>query len=262
MQKIFYFFKVSFEKSLKDITRYKFNTIMEFSTFYMIFMAMFLGLNFFGQNMDASPLKLGSTLESLIVGYFIWMIMLVAYSSVAYGISSDATKGTLEQICMSGLGLHSVVIVRSIANLFINIVFCFLLLIFIMITTGYWISINVISLTVIIVIGIFSIFGISLILGGLTVIFKQINSFLNIVQFFLVGLIMFDMSPLVSVLVPFRPAINMVYDIAREDLNLLNFSLLDYLYLIFNSAIYFIIGLIVFNHCSKIAKKKGLLGQY
>lgn len=262
MKKVFYFFKVSFEKSLKDITRYKFNTIMEFLTFYIIFMAMFLGLNFFGQNMEASPLKLGGTLENLIVGYFIWMIMLVAYSSVAYSISSDSTKGTLEQICMSSLGLHSVVVVRSIANLFINIVFCFVLLLFIMMTTGYWLNINVISLTVIIIIGIFSIFGISLMLGGLTVIFKQINSFLNIMQFFLIGLVMFDINPMASIFVPFRPAINMVYDITKKDFNLLSFSPLDYLFLILNSAIYFIIGLVVFNYCSKVAKKKGLLGQY
>jgi ABC-2 type transport system permease protein len=262
MKKLFYFFKVSFEKSLKDFTRYKFNTIMEFATFYILFMTMFLGLNFFGQNMEASPLKLGNTLENLIVGYFIWTIMLVAYSSVAYGISSDATKGTLEQICMSSLGLHSVVIVRSIANLFINIVLCFILLVFIMMTTGYWLSLDVISLTVVILIGIFSIFGISLILGGLAVIFKQINSFLNIVQFLLISLILFDMSPLVSVLLPFRPAINMVYDITREGFNLLSFSILDYICLILNSAIYFIIGLIIFNYCGKIAKKKGLLGQY
>lgn len=262
MKKLFYFFKVSFEKSLKDFTRYKFNTIMEFATFYILFMTMFLGLNFFGQNMEASPLKLGNTLENLIVGYFIWTIMLIAYSSVAYGISSDATKGTLEQICMSSLGLHSVVIVRSIANLFINIVFCFILLFLIMLTTGYWLSLDIISLTVIILIGIFSIFGISLILGGLAVIFKQINSFLNIVQFLLISLILFDMSPLVSALVPFRPAINMVYDITREGFNLLSFSFLDYICLILNSAIYFIIGLIIFNYCGKIAKKKGLLGQY
>lgn len=262
MKKLFYFFKVSFEKSLKDFTRYKFNTIMEFATFYILFMTMFLGLNFFGQRMEASPFKLGDTLESLIVGYFLWTIMLIAYSSVAYGISSDATKGTLEQICMSSLGLHSVVIVRSIANLFINIIFCFILLIFIMYTTGYWLSLDIISLTVVIVIGIFSIFGISLILGGLAVVFKQINSFLNIVQFLLISLILFDISPLVSALLPFRPAINMVFDITRKGYNLLNFGILDYIYLIFNSAIYFIIGLIIFNYCAKIAKKKGLLGQY
>ncbi len=262
MKKLFYFFKVSFEKSLKDFTRYKFNTIMEFATFYILFMTMFLGFNFFGQSMGASPLKLGDTLENLIVGYFIWTIMLIAYSSVAYAISSDATKGTLEQICMSSLGLHSVVIVRSIANLFLNIIFCFLLLVVIMSTTGYWLNLNLISLIVIILIGIFSIFGISLILGGLAVIFKQINSFLNIVQYLLICLVVFDLTPLASMLLPFRPAINMIYDITKGGNNLLSFSLLDYTCLILNSAIYFIIGLLIFNYCSKIAKKKGLLGQY
>lgn len=262
MKKLFYFFKVSFVKSFKDFTRYKFDAIMEFATFYILFMAMFLGINVFGQNMGASPLKLGDTLENLIVGYFIWTIMLIAYSSVAYGISSDATKGTLEQLCMSSLGLHSVVIVRSIAKLFINIVFSFILLLFIMLTTGYWLSLDIISLTVVILIGIFSIFGISLILGGMAIIFKQISSFLNIVQFLLIGLVLFDINPLVSVLLPFRPAINMVYDITKGGNNLLSFGFFDYLFLTLNSATYFTIGLIIFNYCSIIAKKKGLLGQY
>ena len=54
----------------------------------------------------------------------------------------------------------------------------------------------------------------------------------------------------------------MVYDITKGGNNLLSFSLLDYSCLILNSATYFTIGLIIFNYCSIIAKKKGLLGQY
>ena len=262
MRRIFYFFKVSFDKSIKDITRYKFNTLMQFGTFYFLFMAMFLGLNFFGQNMDVSPIKLGDTLESFVIGYFMWTVMLIAYSSVAYSISNDASKGTLEQICMSSLGLHSVVIVRSIAELIINLIFCFVILFSIMVTTGYWLNIDVFPLALIIILGIFSIFGLSLIFGGLAIVFKQVNALLNLVQYFLIGFVLFDMGPIVSAFVPFRPAANIIYRMSINGFNLVDVSLIQYLSLIFNSIFYFIIGLIVFNYCSKIAKKKGLLGQY
>ena len=82
------------------------------------------------------------------------------------------------------------------------------------------------------------------------------------IQYLLIGLVVFDLTPLASMLLPFRPAVNMIYDITKGGNNLLSFSLLDYTCLILNSAIYFIIGLLIFNYCSKIAKKKGLLGQY
>lgn len=262
MKRMFYFFKVSFDKSIKDITRYKFNTLMQFGTFYFLFMAMFLGLNFFGQNMNVSPIKLGDTLESFVIGYFMWTVMLIAYSSVAYSISSDASKGTLEQICMSSLGLHSVVIVRSIAELIINLIFCFVILFSIMATTGYWLNIDVLPLALIIVLGIFSIFGLSLVFGGLAIVFKQVNSLLNLVQYFLIGFVMFDINLLASAFIPFRPAANIIYYMCFSGANLLDIPLILYLSLIFNSVFYFIIGLIVFNYCSKIAKKKGLLGQY
>ncbi len=53
-----------------------------------------------------------------------------------------------------------------------------------------------------------------------------------------------------------------IYDITLGGETLIDFSLGDFGIIIGNSAIYFTIGLLIFNQCSKIAKKKGLLGQY
>ena len=49
-----------------------------------------------------------------------------------------------------------------------------------MATTNYWLDIKVGQLLILIFIGIFSILGIALIFGGLALIFKKIQSLLNI----------------------------------------------------------------------------------
>ncbi|WP_027631913.1 ABC transporter permease [Clostridium hydrogeniformans] len=265
MSKVFYLFKVSIEKSIKELLRYKFNTISEIMSLYALFIAMFFGMKLFGTSMNVSPVRLGETLEGFVAGYFLWTVMLVAYSETASSVISDANRGTLEQISMSGLGLHNILIVRSITNLIVNLLVCFIVLFTIMATTGYWINLKILQLLVLILLGIFSILGIALMFGGLALIFKKVQSLLNIVQYFLIGLVMPGsnaFSPLISAILPFRPTIEKVYDITLGGESLMDFSLGDFGIIIGNSIVYFFIGLFVFNQCSKIAKKKGLLGQY
>lgn len=265
MKKVFYLFKVSIEKSVKDLIRYKFNTISDILSFYFLFIAMFFGMKLFGTRMNVSPVKLGETLEGFVAGYFLWTIMVMAYSDTATSIISDATRGTLEQISMSNLGLHNILIVRSITNLIVNLLICFIVLFSIMVTTNYWLKIKVFQLLIVILIGIFSILGIALIFGGLALIFKKIQSLLNIIQYFLIGLVIPGpkaFSSLISAVLPFRPTIESVYNITLGGESIMNFSLGDIGIIIGNSIAYFLIGLLIFNCCSKIARKRGLLGQY
>lgn len=265
MKKLFYLFKVSFEKVIKELLRYKFDTISDILSLYVLFMAMFLGMKLFGMSMDVSPVKLGNTLEGFVAGYFLWTIMLMAYSDTANNVISDASRGTLEQISMSNLGLSSVLLVRSICNLIVNLLTCFAVLFFIMLTTGYWLNINIVPLLILIFLGVFSIFGISLIFGGLALIFKKIQSILNIVQYFLLGIVIPPLgafSDAVSLLIPFRKAVELIFKITIGGSSITEFALSDYLIIIGNSFIYLLIGLFIFKKCTVIAKRKGLLGQY
>ncbi|WP_066506728.1 hypothetical protein [Abyssisolibacter fermentans] len=265
MMKVFYLFKVSFEKSIKELVRYKFNTISDILSFYFLFIAMFFGVKLFGASMNVSPVSLGDTLEGFVVGYFLWIIMIMVYSDTAYSITNDASRGTLEQISMSNLGLQSVLIVRSISNLIINFLICYTVLVSIMATTNYWLKINVGQLLILVLLGIFSILGIALVFGGLALIFKKVQSLLNIVQYFLIVLVLpgqRTLGSLAASILPFRPTIDKVYQTILGEQSLSAFPLTDYVILIGNSAVYFIIGLLVFNRCSKIARKRGLLGQY
>lgn len=263
MKKYYYLFKVSIEKTFKEILRYKFNTISNILLLYVVFMAMFLGVKSFGLDMGVSPIEMGDTLEGFVIGYFLWSIMMMSYEGVAYGIIDDASRGTLEQLNMSGIKLSTIVTIRSISGLLTDLIISYVLLFIIMITTKHRLQINLVSIVLPIFLGIFSILGIGLICGGLALIFKKVQSLLSIIQYFLIAFIMISPNNIIIYnLIPFRPAVDFVFRAMREGFSLTEFSYLNYGVLIGNSLLYFVIGLIVFDKCVNIAKLKGVLGQY
>jgi ABC-2 type transport system permease protein len=107
--------------------------------------------------------------------------------------------------------------------------------------------------------------GISLMFAGLALIHKRVQSFVNIIQYFLIAFVLPAngfFGEMGKTLIPFRPSIEKFYEITLGNKSLLDFPITDYLLIVVNSAVYFCLGLLVFNICSKKAKKKGLLGQY
>lgn len=251
------------ERTLKELSRYKFDTISDILFLYVLFMAMFLGVKSFGINFGVSPIDMGKNLEGFIVGYFLWTIMMMTYSGVAHGLMNDANRGTLEQLNMSGIKLSTIVTVKSLSDLLINLIVSVALLFIIIITTNYEFEIKIFSILLPILIGIFSILGIGLIFGGLALIFKKVQSLINIVEYFFIALIMVNPeNKIIYNLLPFRPAADMVILSMREGYSFINVSIYDYGIMIVNSILYFSIGLFVFDKCVKAAKRKGLLGQY
>ncbi|MBC8587813.1 hypothetical protein [Paratissierella segnis] len=263
MKKYYYLIKVSFERTFKELIRYKFNTISNIIFLYALFMAMFLGLKSFGIDFGVSPLDMGSTLEGFIIGYFLWAIMMMTYSGIAYGITNDAGRGTLEQLNMSGISLYIIVTIRGLSDLVVDIMVSIVLLFIIMFTTGHYLEIRILSILPPILIGIVSILGIGLICGGLAIIFKKVNSLLDIIQYFLIAFIMVSpKNKFVYNLLPFRPSSDKVMQIILGGQTLKDFTINEYAIMIGNSLLYFILGIIVFNKSVTYAKRKGLLGGY
>lgn len=132
-----------------------------------------------------------------------------------------------------------------------------------MFTTGNYLEIKILSILPPILIGIISILGIGLICGGLAIIFKKINSLLDIIQYFLIAFIMISPNnKLIYNLLPFRPSSDKVMAIILGGQTLKDFTINEYAIMIGNSLLYFIIGIIVFNRSVTYAKRKGLLGGY
>lgn len=191
-----------------------------------------------------------------IIYIVIWIIM-NAFSKMSELITKENKEGTLEILYTSPYNFIKILF----ANIIVNVLICIalLILLFIMNTsiTGVLQNVNFLQLIIVITIGIFSLYGIGLIIAGLTLITKEIDTFLFIVKLVFAYCIMsFD-----SFLLPFGTAKNMIADI------ILNGSLeeekmvINFIILLANSIIYFILGLVVYKYIEKLVLKKSSIGN-
>ncbi|WP_019637762.1 ABC transporter permease [Paenibacillus fonticola] len=248
----------NFRKEYIELKRYLPNTIALVFTFYIIFLAAFFGIMFIGD-----PVSFDTNVQYSIVSVAFWSLTMMTMNFLGYSVVTEATRGTLEQIYMSPMGVWKIMLTRIIGQFGIQSVVMVILLFAAMLTSGQWLSLNPLTTIPIIVITMISMAGVSFMIAGLAVIVKQIQAFLQIFQFVLMGLIFVPLTaaPFLA-FAPFVKGVNMVRTVMIEDLTLTQLPLADYAVLILNSLVYLFAGLFVFHLCEKIAMKKGLLGQY
>lgn len=182
---------------------------------------------------------------------------------IGYSVITEATRGTLEQLYMSPMAVWKIMLTRIISQCGLQSVIMVFLLFAAMLTSGQWLSLNPMTTIPIIIVTMISMVGVSFMIAGLAIIVKQIQAFLQIFQFVLMGLVFVPLSvaPFLA-FAPFVKGVNMVRTVMLEDQTLTQLPWSDYGVLLLNSLVYLIIGLVVFHACEKIAMKKGLLGQY
>ncbi|MEK3984160.1 ABC transporter permease [Paenibacillus sp. FSL K6-3166] len=251
-------FNANFRKEYIEMKRYLPNTIALVATFYIIFLAAFFGIMFIGD-----PASFDTNVQYSIVSVVFWSLTMMTMNFIGYSVITEATRGTLEQLYMSPLGVWKIMLTRIISQLGLQSVIMILLLFGAMLTSGQWLSLNPMTTIPIIIVTMISMVGVSFMIAGLAVIVKQIQAFLQIFQFVLMGLVFVPISvaPFLA-FAPFVKGVNMVRTVMIENLTLTELPLSDYGVLLLNSLVYLILGLFVFERCEKIAMKKGLLGQY
>lgn len=248
----------NFRKEYIELKRYLPNTIALVFTFYIIFLAAFFGIMFIGD-----PASFDMNVQYSIVSVAFWSLTMMTMNFIGYSVITEATRGTLEQIYMSPMGVWKIMLTRIIGQFGLQSVVMVILLLAAMLTSGQWLNLNPITSIPIIVITMISMVGVSFMIAGLAIIVKQIQAFLQIFQFVLMGLVFVPLTvaPFLA-FAPFVKGVNMVRTVMIEDLTLTQLPLADYAVLILNSLVYLFAGLFVFHLCEKIAMKKGLLGQY
>lgn len=248
----------NFRKEYIEMKRYLPNTIALVSTFYIIFLAAFFGIKFIGD-----PASFDTNVQYSIVSVVFWSLTMMTMNFIGYSVITEATRGTLEQIYMSPMGVWKIMLTRIISQFGLQSVIMVLLLFGAMLTSGQWLSLNPMTTIPIIIVTMISMVGISFMIAGLAIIVKQIQAFLQIFQFVLMGLVFVPLTvaPFLA-FAPFVKGVNMVRTVMIEDLTLTQLPWSDYGVLLLNSLVYLILGLLVFHACEKIAMKKGLLGQY
>ncbi|AIQ25386.1 ABC transporter permease [Paenibacillus sp. FSL H7-0737] len=251
-------FNANFRKEYIELKRYLPNTIALVVTFYIIFLAAFFGIMFIGD-----PASFNTNVQYSIVSVVFWSLTMMTMNFIGYSVITEATRGTLEQLYMSPMGVWKIMLTRIVSQLGLQSVIMILLLFGAMLTSGQWLSLNPMTTIPIIIVTMISMVGVSFMIAGLAIIVKQIQAFLQIFQFVLMGLVFvpITVAPFLA-FAPFVKGVNMVRTVMLENLTLTDLSLSDYGVLILNSLVYLILGLVVFDRCEKIAMKKGLLGQY
>ena len=252
-------FKTMLKWEFIIMRRYLFNMLSALITIYILFLLIFFGARALG---GGAP-GFDGTLDAIVVGFLVWIFAIFTYSNFAQGMIREAQEGTLEQLYMSSVGFIWVSLFRSVSSFLITLTFNITLLVLMMATTGRWLHLDVVSLLPLILLTLAGVYGIGLVMGGLALVFKRIESFVQIFQFALVGLIAapIDRFPFLRYL-PLAEGTRLIRRVMTEGLSIVALPAGDLLFVVINSALYLSLGLITFNLLLKTAKSRGLLGHY
>lgn len=245
-------------KEYIEMKRYLPNTLAMLATFYFIFLAMFFGIKFVGD-----PAMFDTNVQYSIVSVVFWSLTIMTMNFIGFTVIQEAMRGTLEQLYMSPMGVWKIMLTRIIGQFVVQSVIILTLLFIAMLTSGQWLNLNPMTTLPIMFFTLISMIGVSFMIAGLAIVFKQVDSFLQIFQFILMGLVFVPLSvaPFLAV-APFVKGVDMVRTVMIENLTLTQIPATDYIVLIVNAIVYMAMGLFVFLRCEKLAMRKGLLGQY
>lgn len=249
-------------KSLVIQWSYKFNLLME--SIMLIF--LFLGITFFVGNGVLEPARLPPTLLGFIVTFY----AMLAISTMAYNLQEEARQGTLEQWYMSPAPTSMIQFGRTLATFMLTTVT--LLPVVVPLIWFFQIELpwrwSAVPVFMILLLGVY---GFGFFVGGAALLFKQVGPLANMVQ----NLLLFlngsfvpverfpDWLAGVAYTLPTSQGIILLRRIILDDESLMALwqdgSLL---WLMAHSTIYLAVGLAFFSFAERLAKQRGLLGQY
>jgi ABC-2 type transport system permease protein len=249
-------------KGLLLAWNYKFDLILEI--FIMGF--AFIGLSFLigGGQLEEEQLT------SSLLGYLVWYYAVKAIADMSTSLKDEMQAGTLEQMYLSPTDAGLLILGRSLATLFTTTIIAFFIALGPILLLKIRIPISPAALPVFLV-TILGLFGFGFAVGGITLIFKQVASLSDLIQYALVflngALLPVDLFPpwlaLIARLLPTTQGIIVLRQVALEELTLLQAWQTGTLaWLLLHSAVFLAGGWLVFKSCERFAKQRGLLGQY
>lgn len=257
---MFDLFLAEFRRSWIQFRRYPVESIGGVCITTIFFYGLFLSARYL-----AGPgLNLGDRLDSIVVGYVLWTLVLFIITDVAGNLQQEAQTGTLEQLFLSRFGAIQLFLIRTLANLAFQMILILIILSIIMALTGSRLSFPP-SLILPFITVLMGAYGIAFAVGSLALLFKRIQQLLGIFQFALLFLLATPTetwtAPLniLGDLLPMTPGAGLLRDLMARGESL-NFAHL--IVAVVNGAIYFAIGLLIFRLSEREAKRRGILGGY
>lgn len=254
--------RAQIKKRLLLTVRYRVNFLGNLVSTYMTFAVLFFG----GQAAvyAVGPAgNIGETLSGLVVGWFLYVTAMSAYNGLSRTIASESKRGTLEQLYMTPYGFGRVmsgIVITSVIN---SLLFGLIALSLALVTAQRPLSLNLLTVLAVVALGLFSICGVGFAFGGLALIYKRIGSIAQLMQYVIIATIA---APLIDVpgahLVPLGQSSTMLQDAMRRGVRLWEFPPAELGVLVGVAVAYLAVGYVVFRVCSRVARRRGVMGEY
>ena len=222
----------------------------------------FFGVLFYGGTLLAGQ-ALADSLSGIVVGYFLWTLAVGAYSSVSNDVGNEVQWGTLERHVTTPFGFAPVALLKGVAKVFRTFLTSAVVLAVMLAVTGTRLSLDPITVLAVAGLAIASVLGLGFAAGGITVLYKRIGSWLNLLQFGFVVLVsapVFD-APWTRVL-PLAHGSAMLQRAMVDGVRLWEFGLVDLGLLVAVAVGYLAGGYVVFHYATRRARRLGVLGDY
>ncbi|MEG1361399.1 MAG: ABC transporter permease [Lachnospiraceae bacterium] len=243
-------FKAEFSKYLLEVSCYYPDQIVGIVVLFIMFFGFF-------------SLSSGGTKDaSYYIGFVFWFYAngIIATSSVS--ISDEKQMGTFEQLLIKPTGLSTILFYRSICWLILQTIeiVAIMLIIKVVFRVPMAFSLGIIPVFLVTMLGLV---GISYILSALTLLFTKTASFGSIFSYvllFFTGVISGTNTTenFGYYVLPLAQGIRLSRDVVTKQL----ISVPSILFLILNSALYLIAGVLIFYFVMRKAKSKGISQKY
>nr|WP_159763681.1 ABC transporter permease [Halovenus carboxidivorans] len=223
---------------------------------------LFFGMLFYGGRLLAGQ-ALTDSLDGIIVGYFLWTLSVGAYSAVSNDIGSEVQWGTLERHITTPFGFAPVALLKGVAKLVRTFLTSAVVLAVMLLVTGRSLRLDPFTVVPIAALSITSVLGLGFAAGGVTVLYKRIGNWLNLLQF---GFVVLISAPVFDV--PWTRALPLAHGSALlqramiDGVRLWQFGPVDLAILVAVPAAYLFGGYLVFQMATRRARRLGVLGDY
>jgi ABC-2 type transport system permease protein len=222
----------------------------------------FFGVLFYGGRMVAGR-ALTDSIEGIIVGYFLWTLSAGAYSAISNDIGSEVQWGTLERHVMTPFGFAPVALLKGLAKLIRTFLTSGIVLAVMLVVTGTTLELDVVTVVVVAGLSITSVLGLGFAAGGITVLYKRIGNWLNLLQF---GFVILVSAPSLGIpwlrVLPLAHGSGLLQRAMLDGTRLWEFPVTDLGLLVVVAAGYLAGGYLIFQITTRRARRLGVLGDY
>lgn len=252
--------RAEFKRTWTEFIRYPVEAFSSVAVTTFIFYGMFFSVRF----VAGPQLSVGNRIDTIVVGYVLWVLVLSVINDIAITLQIEAQTGTLEQVFLSSFSAATVFLARTVVSLALRLILNVSLLLLITLVTGTRLSFPP-SLLLPLCTLLLGAYGLSFLMGALALVFKRVEQVLGLFQFTFLFLLAVPTETWLSRFQGLRLLLPMTMGadglrqlmVSNQSLDISEFALA-----LVNGIVYFTFGLLVFQWAERQAKQHGILSGY